>query len=81
MRSRGTERKLIIEPIKEGDMGKLCLGGNILVYSRCEIIHQIAHDRHFSLEMGVIVLDLQGSPTSLPEAGVLPQIALTSLQV
>ena len=33
MRSRGMERKLIIEPIKEGDKDKLCLGGNILVDS------------------------------------------------
>ena len=33
MRLRGTERKLIIEPIKEGDMGELCLGGNIFVDS------------------------------------------------
>ena len=25
----GTERKLIMKPIKEGDMGELCLRGNI----------------------------------------------------
>jgi hypothetical protein len=33
MRSRGMERKLIMEPIKEGNLDKLCLGGNILVDS------------------------------------------------
>jgi hypothetical protein len=33
MRSRGTERKLIMEPIKEGDLGKLCLRNDILVDS------------------------------------------------